>query len=155
MLIIEMTMNFSSGIISSASNGIKSTLHLNDSQYGDFASANALGRAIGALIYVPLVNTVSRKWTFIFFLCLKGLLLCCFFLTNQAKILVIYRGLTGLSHMPITIYMQTWVDQYGLKYYKSVLYSLFNATMSIGKLVGYGIVILLKENKVIKYIFFI
>ena len=119
LISVEMAMNQSAGILSSSSTEIKRELQMNDKQYGMFGTANGLGRVIGCFLFTILVNNFNRKWTFVFFTVVKSLFLVLFKFTNIGWLLITCRGLIGLTHMPPSIYIPVWIDQFGLKNYKT------------------------------------
>ena len=137
LLSVEFAMQNSSGLLSSASKNIKETLHMNDKEFGMFGTANGLGRVIGSSIYLIIVNNFNRKFVFAFFVLIKSLLLICFKLTSIGYLLVITRLFIGIAHMPPSIYIPVWIDQFGIKKYKTLFMTLVQVVMPTGKVVGY------------------
>lgn len=152
MITIELFMNISTGIISCSCITIKNQFNLTDSQFGNFSLINEYGHLIG-LLFSLCIDNFNKKWVMIFFLIVKSLLLIGFKLTNEINMFYLLRGCIGFVHMPISIYIPLWLEQYGLKDSKYFLLKLYNSTFSIGKFLGYALCYLTKDN-VYKYITF-
>ena len=44
------------------------------------------------------------------------ILMCIMFkFSNNALILIILRGIIGITHMPVSIYIPVWIDQCGIE----------------------------------------
>ena len=110
---------------------------INDKQYGMFGTANGLGRVIGCFLFTILVNNFNRKWTFVFFTVVKSLFLVLFKFTNIGWLLITCRGLIGLTHMPPSIYIPVWIDQFGLKNYKTMFLTILQVVIPLGKVEGF------------------
>lgn len=146
LLSVEFAMQNSSGLLSSASKNIKETLNMNDKEFGMFGSANGLGRVIGSSIYIIIVNNFNRKFVFAFFVLTKSLLLMCFKLTSIGYLLVLTRFFIGIVHMPPSIYIPVWIDQFAIKKYKTLFMTLVQVVMPTGKVAGYLLHIVFGET---------
>ncbi len=136
MVGIESTMNISSGIFSSATKEIKKQLNLNDTKFGSFGTANSIGRVISSLLFGILNQKVSRKWTVIIFVFFHALFLFGFKLTTNGNILIFMRGLLGLTQTTPSVYVPVWINQYGLRNYKTIQITSVQLFQTIGKLNG-------------------
>lgn len=145
MISLEGSMNISSGLLSSASKSIKSSLNLNDKQFGMFGTANGLGRMLGSSIFIALNQRVNRKFLLILFCVLKGIFLISYKLTDNSVFLIILRGCIGFVHMTPSIYVQVWIDQYGIRKYKNAQMACIQLVQPGGKCVGYLLNVLLGE----------
>ena len=87
---VEFAINISSGLLSSASKNIKKTLVMKDAEFGLFGTFNGLGLVIGSSIFIIIVNYFNRKWVFALFVLVKSFLLCCFKLTTQKYLLIVF-----------------------------------------------------------------
>ena len=134
---VELAINNSSGLLSSASTNIKATLEMNDADFGMFGTANGLGRVIGSSIFIIIVNTFNRKWVFAFFVIVKSFLLVLFKLTTKKYLLIGTRFLIGIVHMPPSIYIPVWIDQFGVQSLKTMFMTIVQVVMPTGKVVGY------------------
>ena len=146
LLSVEMSMNWSSGVLSSASKEIKVQLKMNNKEFGSFGASNGIGRMIGCFLFTILVNNFNRKWVFASFTIVKGILLFSFKLTNIGWLLVICRGLIGFLHMPPSIYIPVWIDQFSLSRYKTIFMTLLQVVMPGGKVQGFLLVLIFGEK---------
>jgi predicted MFS family arabinose efflux permease len=146
LISVEMSMNWSSGVLSASSKEIKLQLNMNNKEFGAFGASNGAGRMIGCFLFTILVNNFNRKWVFASFTLVKGVLLFSFKLTNIGWLLVICRGIIGFVHMPPSIYIPVWIDQYGLNRYKTIFMTLLQVVIPGGKVQGYLLVLLFGEK---------
>lgn len=96
-----MFINTSGGILSSASNTIKSQLNFNNKQFGLFGTFFGVGRMLGGVVVMTFISSVNRK-TLLFcaFFC-KSILLFAMKLTKAGIILLGLRGGMGVFHVKI------------------------------------------------------
>jgi len=144
---VECAINNSSGLLSSASKTIKATLNLNDKQYGLVGSSYGLGRTIGSSLFIFVNTRISAKWTCAFFVISKGLLLIGFKLINSGSMLVTMRGLVGIVHMPPSIYLPVWIDQFGVQKLKTLMQSVVLVVQPGGKVVGFLLHIIVGDQQ--------
>lgn len=137
MVSIEGVMNIANGILSSATKEIKKSLNMNDAKFGSFGTANSLGRIISSTLFGMLNQKISRKWSTTLGLGFHAIFLLCFHVTDNANILIFVRGLHGFTQMPPSIYVPVWIDQYALRYYRTVQLTTVQLSQTAGKCVGY------------------
>jgi len=137
MVTIEGMMNVSSGLLSSATKEIKKTLNMNDAKFGSFGTANSLGRIISSTLFGMFNQVISRKWSTTLGVGFHALFLLCFQITNNANVLIFVRGLQGLTQMPQAIYIPVWIDQFGIRKYRTIQITSLQLFMTFGKCVGY------------------
>lgn len=152
-----MAINNSSGILSSASKQIKLDLKMNDKQFGLFGTSTGFGRAFGCITYMILVNKFNRKYIFSSFVYLKVIFLILFKYTYNSKLLIFYRGIIGYAHMPPSIYIPVWINQFGFSKYKTIQMTFLQVLIPIGKLLGYFYNLIYNEEnvKIIFYLFLV
>ena len=97
---------------------------------------------------------MNPKWMFIFFAMLKGLMCIAFKFFNNGTILIFLRGIIGITHMPVSIYIPVWIDKYGLKNYKTVQLTFRQVVIPVGKVAGYALSVLYGEENVYYYLLF-
>ena len=137
LLSTEIALNISSGLISSSSKAIKSAFLLNDKEFGFIASANAIGRGIGSILFTLLINYINRKNIFLFFVLMKSITLYCIQYSKTLKSIAFIRCITGIAHMPPSIYVPLWIDNYGFSKYKTIQLLGTQVASPIGKTIGY------------------
>jgi hypothetical protein len=147
MVSIEMAINVSSGVLSAASKTIKKQYTMLDVEFGYFGLAQGIGRTIGSIFYTVMVNQISAKWLGGAFSIVKGFVLAAFELTESKWILIILRGVIGFVHMPPSTYIPIWIDQYGLRKYKTVQMSFLQALVPVGKVLGFVLVNIFGEER--------
>lgn len=143
---VELAINISSGLLSSASKNIKFKLHMNDQQFGMFGTSNGFGRVLGSLFFTITVNCLSRKCIFVSFLIMKSILLISFKFIHSGWALIVIRGFIGFVHMPPSIYVPVWIDQYGISKYKQLFMTILLVVIPVGKVAGYLVHILVGED---------
>ena len=147
MVSIEMAMNVSSGVLSSASKTIKKQNNMLDVEFGYFGFAQGIGRTLGSIFYTALVNQISAKWLGGAFTILKGGVLAAFELTQSKWVLIVLRGIIGFVHMQPSTYIPIWIDQYGFRKYKTVQMSFLQALVPVGKVLGFILVNIFGEER--------
>ena len=147
MVSIEMAINISSGVLSAASKTIKSQYSMMDVEFGYFGLAQGIGRTFGSIFYTTMVNQISAKWLGGAFSIVKGFVLASFELTQSKWVLIFLRGVIGFVHMPPSTYIPIWIDQYGLRKYKTVQMAFLQALVPVGKVLGFVLVNLSGEER--------
>jgi hypothetical protein len=144
---VESAINNSSGLLSSASKVIKATLNLNDKEFGLVGSANGLGRTLGSSVFIFVNTRMSAKWTCAFFVIAKGIILASFNIVNSGHMLVGMRFLIGIVHMPPSIYLPVWIDQFGVQKLKTLMQSVVLVVQPGGKVVGFLLHIIVGDKQ--------
>jgi len=147
MVTIEMAINVSSGVLSAASKTIKKQYTMLDVEFGYFGLAQGIGRTFGSIFYTVMVNQISAKWLGGAFSIVKGFVLAAFELTQSKWVLICLRGVIGFVHMPPSTYIPIWIDQYGLRNWKTVQMSFLQALVPVGKVLGFVLVNLFGEER--------
>ena len=62
MMNMDLTMDISSGIFSSAAKNIKSQLKLTDAKFGGFGTATSVGRIISSFLFFFIHDKVNHKY---------------------------------------------------------------------------------------------
>ena len=140
MMNMDLTMDISSGILSSAAKNIKLQLNLTDAKFGGFGTATSIGRIISSFLFFFINDKVNHKYFLTTFIGLHSLFLFCFKITNNVKILIFIKALQGLTQMSPTIYFPVWINQFGIKEYKTVQISSIQLFQALGKLIGHFII---------------
>lgn len=148
LLCDSSAINITSGLISSASQDIKTLLNLNDKQFGMFGTAMGIGRVIGSMLFIKLVNIVNRKWLLVLSLLAKSISLFVLSISNNFLLMISIRGLTGVEQVPLMIYVPIWIDQFGIQIYKTFFMTTILVATPIGKVLGYLFHILLGSKDV-------
>ena len=142
----EFIMNISSGLISSCSQIMKSSLQMNDTTYGYFGTSNNFGKLIGSVLFSVLNKKIPIKKIIVSSILLKSFFLMSFELTNNTYLLIFIRGLVGIFRQPIAIYNAIWIDKFGFENYKTLMMSTIQFIQPGGKVMGYILHIIITDD---------
>lgn len=152
LITIEMAINVHSGVLSSASKIIKKRYSMDDKTFSLFGLSQGIGRTCGTTFFILTCNTLSIKWLVSVFTLVKALVCIAFKFTDNGWALIGLRGILGICHMPPSTYIPIWIDQYGLRNYKTVQMSLLQALVPVGKVLGYFFQMIFEEKWVYGFV---
>ena len=135
------------GVVSARSNQIKEELNINDKSFGIYGSIVQIGRIIGTLSVMILLNLFDRKYLIFFALILKCATFLIYFVTANYYIIMGFRFLQGFSHVFTYVYFPTWVDQFGLQNYKTIMTSFIQTASPFGSVFGFNVTTFLGDYK--------
>ena len=135
------------GVVSARSNQIKEELNINDKSFGIYGSIVQIGRIIGTLSVMILLNLFDRKYIIFFALILKCATFLIYFVTANYYIIMGFRFLQGFSHVFTYVYFPTWVDQFGLQNYKTIMTSFIQTASPFGSVFGFNVTTFLGDYK--------
>ena len=138
-IILSIVVDIDNGLIASSSQIIKKDLKINDSKFGLFASVPFIGRIIGLIIFMALISSNHRKLCLVLSMVFHGLFFYLFSLSNNFHILITLRIFTSIMKVFGSIYMPVWIDQFGIKKYKTMFFSLIYMTSPYGQVIGFYI----------------
>ena len=135
------------GVVSARSNQIKKELNINDKSFGLYGSIVQIGRIIGTLSVMILLNLFDRKYLIFLALILKCATFLIYFVTTNYYIIMVFRFLQGFSHVFTYVYFPTWVDQFGLQNYKTIMTSFIQTASPFGSVFGFNATTFLGDYK--------
>ena len=135
------------GVVSARSNQIKEELQINDKSFGIYGSIVQIGRIIGTLSVMVLLNFFNRKYLIFFAVLLKCSSFLIYFVTDNYPVIMVFRFLQGFSHVFTYVYFPTWVDQFGLQKYKTVMTSFIQTASPFGSVFGFNVTTFLGDFK--------
>ena len=135
------------GVVSARSNQIKKELNINDKSFGFYGSIVQIGRIIGTLSVMILLNLFDRKYLIFLALILKCATFLIYFVTTNYYIIMVFRFLQGFSHVFTYVYFPTWVDQFGLQNYKTIMTSFIQTASPFGSVLGFNATTFLGDYK--------
>lgn len=100
---MNVNVDVAPGIMASAGNTIKSNLGMMDLEYSLFTSMYAMGRMIGSLLFVSLVNAVNRKFLIVVAIFLKAITIYIFKYTNDGYFLLGVRLISGIGYVSLRL----------------------------------------------------
>ncbi len=125
---------------------------MNDKTFSFFGLSQGIGRTCGTMFFILTCNIFSIKWLVAGFTLAKAFVCVAFKFTDNGWALIGMRGILGLCHMPPSTYIPVWIDQYGLKNYKTVQMSLLQALVPVGKMLGYFFQMIFEEKWVYGFV---
>jgi predicted MFS family arabinose efflux permease len=126
------------GVVSARPKQIKDLLNIDDRAFGLYGSVVQIGRIIGTLSVMVLLNFFNRKYLIFFALVLKSATFLIYYVTTNYSIIMVFRFLQGFSHVFTYVYFPTWVDQFGLQNYKTVMTSFIQTASPFGSVFGFN-----------------
>jgi len=144
--ITNILLNMDHGTIPAASNEIMEELKIEEATLGTFGSLVYLGNLIGALFLIKIIDATNRKKLSIISTFLNAFLLFTFIKTNNIYYLFFNRILVGIMQSYITIYFPVWIDQFGMRNWKTIMLSVFNITSPLGVVFGFVLTMIIKVN---------
>ena len=137
MITIDSSLDISKGIFSSASKEIKNKLKINNTKFGTFSTATSIGKIISSFLFILINQKISRKWLISACIFFNAMLLFCFKITENVRILIVIYGLLGLTKTVPGIYIPVWINQFGHSEHKTVEITTVLLFQSIGKIIGH------------------
>ena len=135
------------GVVSARSNQIKEELQINDKSFGIYGSIVQIGRIIGTLSVMILLNLFDRKYLIFVALLLKCATFLIYFVTTNYFVIMAFRFLQGFSHVFTYVYFPTWVDQFGFQNYKTIMTSFIQTASPFGSVFGFNATTFLGDYK--------
>ena len=140
-------LGISSGIFSSFVTKIKSDLKLSDSQFGSIGTFYGFGTLIGSFIFTFLNDKINRKFYFLFSMSLNTCLNIFFFIVHNFYIVILIRTLSGIFVVCGYCFFPIWVEQFGIKKYKTIMFTIINLFGNFGMIWGYLINLIISSEE--------
>ena len=125
---------------------IKKEIKLTDSQYGFFGSLYHLGKFIGTILLIFVINTQNRKRMIISNLLCLSILLSFFKLTSNKFILMPSFFFIGIFVMAINIFVPIWIDQFCMIKLKTIFLTMIQFAKAFGLVLGFIINYIMKSE---------
>ena len=138
----HMTMS----LFRASSQVIKKEIKLTDSQYGFFGSLYHLGKFIGTILLIFVINTQNRKRIVISDLFFLSLLLSFFKFTTNKFILMPSFFFIGIFVMAINIFVPIWIDQFCMIKLKTIFLTMIQFAKAFGLVLGFIINYIMKSE---------
>ena len=146
LLIFSVVIDLDSGIIVSSYKSFTQDMHMSDIQFGTISSIINAGEIIGLLIYMPIINKNHRKFIVVITSFLHGLGFFAYFINTNFYYIAFLNFLISICKAFINVYIPVWIDQFGIKKYKTLLLTILYMAISIGMIVGAWIGTVLFDN---------
>ena len=146
LLIFSVIIDLDSGIIVSSYKSFTQDLNMSDIQFGTLSSITTVGEIIGLLFYMSIINKNHRKFILVTTSLLHGIGLFGYLINSNFYYISILNFLISVCKAFINVYMPVWIDQFGIKKYKTLLLTILYMAISMGMILGAWIGTVLFNN---------
>ena len=136
LLIFSVIIDLDAGVIVSCYKSFTQDLHMSDLQFGSLNSITTVGKIISLLFYMLVINKNHRKFIIVTSAFFNGVSFFAYFLNDRFYYTASVKFLTSFCKVFINVYMPVWVDQFGIKKYKTLLLTIVYMVTSYGRIVG-------------------
>ena len=136
LLIFSVIIDLDSGIIVSSYKSFTKDLNMSDIQFGTLSSITTVGEIIGLLFYMSIINKNHRKFILVTTSLLHGIGLFGYLINSNFYYISILNFLISVCKAFINVYMPVWIDQFGIKKYKTLLLTILYMAISMGMILG-------------------
>lgn len=155
LFISNVIINIDHGAIPAAIEEIKQTFNSNDTEIGAIGALVYIGVAVGALFLTYYMTKINIRILLISSLVANSILIFLFPIFNNLIALSFNRLLTGVFQSMISIYIPVWIEQYGVKKWKTAKMTFFHLSSIGGLIFGYILTMEIKNYIEWKYTFYI
>ena len=136
LLIFSIIIDLDAGVIVSCYKSFTQDLHMSDLQFGSLNSITTAGKIISLLFYMLIINKNHRKCIIVTSAFFNGVSFFAYFLNDRFYYTASVKFFTSFCKVFINVYMPVWVDQFGIKKYKTLLLTIVYMVTSYGRIVG-------------------
>ena len=147
LIIFSVIIDLDAGIIVSSYKSFTQDLHMSDFQFGSLNSITTIGKILALLFYMLIINKNHRKFIVVTTSTFQGIGFFLYFINDNYYYIAFVKFITSISKVFINIYMPVWVDQFGIKKYKTLLLTIVYMVTSYGRIVGAWIGTVLFNNE--------
>jgi MFS family permease len=147
LIIDSVIIDLDAGIIVSSYKAFTQDLHMSDFQFGSLNSITTIGKILALLFYMLIINKNHRKFIVVTTSAFQGIGFFLYFINDNFYYIAFVKFITSISKVFINIYMPVWVDQFGIKKYKTILLTIVYMVTSYGRIVGAWIGTVLFNNE--------
>ena len=138
-LVLSIVVDLDNGIFSSSVDVLEKDLGMNNTEYGTFVSVSFIGRIIGLVFFMVVINFKHRKFTLTSTIALHGSSYIFYKITTNAWILIFAKMFAAAMKVCASVYRPVWIEQFGLSNYKSIFFSLVQVMSSYGQVIGFNL----------------
>ena len=146
-LVLSVVVDLDNGIFSASVDKIKEDLDMDGKEYGIFLSISFIGRIVGLVFFMIIINFKHRKFTLVITIFLHGLSYGLYSITTNAYILIFAKMFAAGNKVCASVYRPVWIEQFGLSHYKSIFFSLVQIMSSYGQVIGFNLATLIFGKK--------
>ena len=138
-LVLSIVVDLDNGIFSSSVDVLEKDLGMNNTEYGTFVSVSFIGRIIGLVFFMVVINFKHRKFTLTITIALHGSSYIFYKITTNAWVLIFAKMFAAAMKVCASVYRPVWIEQFGLANYKSIFFSLVQIMSSYGQVIGFNL----------------
>ena len=138
-LVLSVVVDLDNGIFSASVKEIQTDLDMSPTKYGIFLSISFVGRIIGLVIFMIIINFKHRKFTLALTIFLHGASYSFYAITRNPYILIFAKMFAAANKVCASVYRPVWIEQFGISDYKSILFSLVQIMSSYGQVIGFNL----------------
>ena len=139
------------GILNPTSDNIMKDLPISQIEFDCLNLSYYIGKFLGSILFIFIYHSINRKYILFFSSISHAIINIFFLLTNKIYLIMALRAFSGIGNIWPYLYIQIWINQYGIKKYKKLWKNCSLLCSSFGIASGY-ILYLFFENKW-KYLF--
>ena len=136
LIIFSVFVDLDDGIIVSSYQSFTHDLNIKDLQYGSLNSITTIGKIIALLIYMVIINKNHRKFIIVTTSFFHGLYFYGYLLNDNFYYISTLKFFASFCKVFINVYIPVWIDQFGIKKYKTLLLTIVYMVTSYGRIVG-------------------
>ena len=136
LLIYSIAVDLDAGIIVSSYKSFTQDLNMSDLQFGSLNSITIIGKIISLLIIMIIINKNHRKFIIVATSFFQALYFYGFLLNDHYYYISILKFFVSFCKAFINVYLPVWVDQFGIKKYKTLLLTIIFIVKSYGRIIG-------------------
>ena len=136
LLFFTVIVDLDAGIIVSCYKSFIHDLNMSDLQYGSLNSITTIGKIIALLFYMIIINKNHRKFIIVFTSFLHGLFFYGYYINDNYYYISTLNFFISFCKVFVLIYMPVWIEQFGIKKYKTLLLTIVYMVTSYGRIVG-------------------
>ena len=136
ILLSSMFSALDGTIFNTAITWVKEDLKFTNEDYGLFSSMLFVGKIVGAFGFIFLLNLINRKYLFVLSMLMSGGGMIVYTMCSVKYILYTVRSILGFFNVFFIIYSPVWIDQYGIRKYKTLMITSIQITIPIGGIIG-------------------
>ena len=147
LLFFTVIIDLDAGIIVSCYESFINDLNMSDLQYGSLNSITTIGKIISLLFFMIIINKNHRKFIIVFTSFLHGLSFYGYFINDNYYYIATLNFFISFCKVFVLIYIPVWIEQFGIKKYKTLLLTIVYMVTSYGRIVGAWIGTVIFDNE--------
>jgi len=136
LLIYSIAVDLDAGIIVSSYKSFTQDLNMSDLQFGSLNSITIIGKIISLLFIMIIINKNHRKFIIVTTSFFQALYFYGFLLNDHYYYISILKFFVSFCKVFINVYLPVWIDQFGIKKYKTLLLTIVFIVKSYGRIIG-------------------